>query len=239
MSEHPHKFGVVITRDIWPDSTSAYERSIVLVEDDDLVRSLLASYLEAAGFRVSTATNAPDAKRVINAVDPDAVVLDINLGRGPSGLDIADLLAAKRQDIAVVFLTNLSDPRFANRDMKALHPHAAYLNKTMLKDPKVLLDALEAVLNERDISNFRHDRVASRPFANLSKTQIQVLKLISEGKTNSQIAEIRGRSLAATESAVTRTLKALGLDDSEDINVRVAAARAFITNQELAQAKNE
>jgi DNA-binding NarL/FixJ family response regulator len=225
-------FRVVANQDIWADSDNAYRRSIVLVEDDDLVRSLLASYLEISGFRVSTATNAPDAKRLVNAVDPDAVVLDINLGRGPSGLDIADLLAVKRQDIAVVFLTNLSDPRFANRDMKKLHPHAAYLNKTMLKDPRVLLEALEAVLNERDISNFRHDQVPNRPFANLSKTQIQVLKLISEGKTNSQIAEIRKRSLAATESAVTRTLKALGLDDASDINVRVAAARAFITNQD-------
>jgi DNA-binding NarL/FixJ family response regulator len=220
------------TKEIWPDSTARYERSVVLVEDDDLVRSLLASFLENSGFRVSTATNAPDAKRVINAVDPDAVVLDINLGRGPSGLDIADLLAAKRKDIAIVFLTGLSDTRFANRDMQTLHPNAAYLNKMMLKDPEVLIEALEAVLTERDISRFRHDRSVNRPFANLSKTQIQVLRLISEGKTNTQIAEIRARSLAATESAVTRTLKALGLDDSEDINVRVAAARAFLTNQE-------
>lgn len=68
-------------------------------------------------------------------------------------------------------------------------------------------------------------------FEQLSNTQVQVLRLISEGKTNAQIAEIRGRSLAATESAVTRTLKALGLDDASEQNVRVAAARKFLTNQ--------
>jgi len=204
---------------------------VLLVEDDDLIRSLLASFLEGAGFKVATATNAPDAKRAIAAVDPDAVVLDIDLGRGPSGLDIADLIQARRGDIAIVFLTNLADPRFANRDMTSAHPNAAYLNKTMLKDPSVLIEALEAVLNERDVSAFRHDKSTNRPFANLSKMQIQVLRLISEGKTNTQIAEVRGRSLAATESAVTRTLKALGLDSDSDINVRVAAARAFLTNR--------
>jgi DNA-binding NarL/FixJ family response regulator len=210
---------------------ATYERYVLLVEDDDLVRSLLASYLEGAGFKVTAATNAPDAKRAIAAVDPDAVILDIDLGRGPSGLDIADLLAAKRRDIAIVFLTNLSDPRFANREMEATHPNAAYLNKTMLKDPAILLDALEAVLNERDISPYRHDKSRERPFANLSKTQVQVLMLISEGKTNAQIADIRGRSLAATESSVTRTFKALGLDTEADTNVRVAAARSFLINQ--------
>jgi DNA-binding NarL/FixJ family response regulator len=209
----------------------AYARYVLLVEDDDMVRSLLASFLENAGFKVTTATNAPDAKRAIATVDPDAVVLDIDLGRGPSGLDIADLITSRRREIAIVFLTNLSDPRFANREMESAHPNAAYLNKTMLKDPSVLIQALEAVLNERDLSAFRHDKSADRPFANLSKTQVQVLRLISEGKTNAQIAEIRGRSLAATESSVTRTLKALGLDTESEINVRVAAARALLTNR--------
>jgi len=210
------------------DPEVSWERYVLLVEDDDLIRSLLASFLENAGFKVTTATNAPDAKRAIANVNPDAVILDLDLGRGPSGLDVADLITGRRPDIAIVFLTNLSDPRFANREMESDYPNAAYLNKTMLKDPAVLIQALEAVLHESDLSDFRHDMSIDRPFANLSKTQIQVLRLISEGKTNAQIAKIRGRSLAATESSVTRTLKSLGLDTDPAINVRVAAARAFL-----------
>lgn len=207
-----------------------FARQIVVLEDDDLVRSLLISYLEMAGFKVSAASSAAGAKRTIELVDPDAVILDIDLGRGPSGLEVADLLQAKRPDVAIVFLTKLADSRFANRDMESKHPNAAYLNKTMIKDPSILLEALEAVLSERDLSKFRHDNSGQRPFANLSKTQIQVLRLISEGKTNAQIAQLRGRSLAATESLVTRTLKALCLDSEMEVNVRVAAARAFLTN---------
>ncbi len=201
---------------------------VVLVEDQDLLRSLVASVLESAGFQVSTAANASDARRIIDSVDPDAVVLDIDLGDGPTGLDVADYLASRSNEVAIVFLTSLSDPRFAGRDMNAVHPNAAYLNKHMLSDTKLLVDALEAVLNDRDVAAFRHDKKSDRPLANLSTLQIQVLQLIAEGKTNQQIANARGRSLAATESAIKRTLKALDIDVSEDINARVVAARQYM-----------
>lgn len=42
-----------------------YKRSVVVVEDDSFLRSLLADSIEAAGFSVSTAANAADARRVI------------------------------------------------------------------------------------------------------------------------------------------------------------------------------
>jgi DNA-binding NarL/FixJ family response regulator len=205
-----------------------YRRSVVVVEDDAFMRSLIAEYLEKAGFLVSTAGTAADAHRQIKAMDPDAVVLDIDLGPGPSGLDIAKGLNTSSNEIGLVFLTNFSDPRFAGYDPKTAHPHAAYLNKHMMEDSSVLLDALNAVLLERDIKQFRFDQRVDRPLAHLSSSQIQALRLISEGKTNRQIAEIRQRSVAATESLVSRTLEALGFSAASDVNARVAAARQFM-----------
>lgn len=207
-----------------------YKRSVVVVEDDSFLRSLLADSIEAAGFFVSTAANAADARRVINAVDPDAVVLDIDLGNGPTGFDVADALRAQSSDTSIVFLTSLPDPRFAGREEKAVYKNAAYLNKHLLEDTDTLVAALEAVLTERNVSAFRHHEKEDRPLANLSRTQIQVLQLVAEGKTNQQIADARQRSLAATESAITRTLEALGIDSSTDVNARVAAAREYMRN---------
>jgi DNA-binding NarL/FixJ family response regulator len=206
-----------------------YQRSVVVVEDDPFLRGLIADSLEKADFQVSTAATAADARRVINAVDPDAVVLDIDLGAGPTGLDIGEALMAKSDEIAIVYLTSLADPRFASRKDAKVNSRAAYLNKHMLEDSQVLVDALEAVLHEADISAFRHDRRADRPLAQLSSTQIQVLQLLAQGKTNVQIAEARGRSLPATESVISRTLVALGIDVSTDINARVAAASQYIS----------
>jgi DNA-binding NarL/FixJ family response regulator len=206
-----------------------YKRSVVVVEDDSFLRSLIADSIEAAGFSVSTAANAADARRVINAIDPDAVVLDIDLGNGPTGFDVADSIRSQSDDTSIVFLTAMPDPRFAGREDKSVYKNAAYLNKHLLEDTDTLIAALEAVLTERNISTYRHHEDENRPLAHLSRTQIQVLQLLSEGKTNQQIADARKRSLAATESAITRTLEALNIDSSEDINVRVVAAREYMT----------
>lgn len=205
-----------------------YKRAVVVVEDEGFLRSLLADSIEQAGFEVFTAANAADARRTISAVDPDAVVLDIDLGNGPTGFDIADTLRSKSEDTAIVFLTSMPDPRFVGREAKAVYKNAAYLNKNMLEDTDTLIAALEAALTDRDVSDYRHHEMEDRPLAKLSRTQIQVLQLLAEGKTNQQIADIRQRSYAATESAITRTLEALDIDSSAEINARVAAAREYM-----------
>jgi DNA-binding NarL/FixJ family response regulator len=215
-----------------PDS-GEFARSVVIVEDDSFLRSLLADTLERSGFEVSTAASASDAKRIIKVANPDAVVLDINLGVGPSGFDIADNLLKTSPDVAIVFLTSMPDPRFAGRDSDSIGKNIAYLNKHLLSDSSVLVDALESVLTERGVKNFRHHELSERPLANLSKTQIQVLQLIAEGKSNQQIADLRKRSLAATESSITRTLEALGIDASATQNVRVAAAIKYVRSSSL------
>ena len=206
-----------------------FQRSVVIVEDDSFMRSLLAEYLEKAGFLVSTASSAADARRQINAVDPDAVVIDIDLGPGQSGLDVAAALNTEANEVGIVFLTNYSDPRFAGEELTRIHPKAAYLNKHMIEDSSTLLLALNAVLVERDVEAYRYDKRTDRPMARLSASQIQALRLLADGKTNQQIAEARQRSLDATESLITRTLASLGLDSNADINSRVFAAREFMS----------
>lgn len=210
-----------------------YKRHIVLVEDEAFLRSLLSDYLEKAGFIVTSAGSAADARRAINAVDPDAVVLDIDLGPGPSGLDIGEALLAQSDDIAVVYLTALTDVRLLGEVGRKIHPRAAYLNKSLIEDGRVLVEALETVLHEKDVSGFRHDKDGNRPLAHLSLTQIQVLKLIAEGKTNQQIAEIRNRSLSATEGTISRAIAALGLDPDVEINARVVAVTTFLSQSGL------
>ena len=207
-----------------------YMRSVVVGQDDDMVRSLIASHIESAGFQVAVASNFTDAMRLIKVVDPDAVILDIDLGPGPNGFDIAERLWKKSDETAVVFLTTLSDPRIRNTSIKKSQPGVAYLNKHMVTDAALLVEALKAALTDTVDPNFRHDLSAERPLAQLSNLQLQILKLIAEGKTNQQISDIRGRSLAATESAISRTLKALDLDSSSELNSRVLAAREYMKN---------
>ncbi len=205
------------------------QRTIVVVENESLLRDLIARSLEVAGFDVSTAANAADAKRAVKATDPDVCVVDIELGPGPNGFDLADYLAREAPDVGVVFLTNLPDPRFANRDSKSITQNQAYLRKSQLVDSKELIEAVNAVLKEQDVDKYRHDQDQTRPLAELSKRQISVLKLVAEGQSNSQIAEERGTTVRAVEGMVSRIFIALGVDAQGVGNARVEATRMYLS----------
>lgn len=203
-------------------------RKVVVVEDEDFLRSLIAKYLESAGFDVVTAGNAIDAAKLIADEDPDALVLDIDLGGELTGIDIAKRFMPHQKGVGLIFLTSISDDRFVDADISQDFPKASYLNKRLLQDPATLVAALEAVLVGEGASKFRHDKSSSRPLGHLTKTQIQVLQLLAAGKTNRQISEIRGTTLEASEAVITRIMKALDLDSAGEQNSRVLAVRKYL-----------
>ncbi|MFM7014275.1 MAG: response regulator [Actinomycetota bacterium] len=203
-------------------------RSVVVVENESLLRDLIARNLETAGFEVTTAANVSDAKRACAAFDPDACVVDIELGPGPNGFDFADFLTRKHPQVGVVFLTNLPDPRFVNRDDKTVTEKQAYLRKSQLVDSGELVRALDTVLRDGNLQRFRHDKDSDRPLAKLSLRQISVLKMLADGLSNNQIAEIRGTSVRAAEGMISRIFLALGIDVSLSGNARVEAAKKYL-----------
>ena len=204
------------------------KRFVVVVEDEPFLRSLITSALETAGFEVVSVGSAAEARKLFNKRDPDAAILDIDLGPGPTGLDMGERLLALSPGTAVVYLTMLSDPRVINPNSGLINPRAAYLNKRKLSDTQELIDALEAVLHDQDISEYRHDLDPNSPIAKLSAGQLQVLQLISKGMTNQQIADKRKRSLSATEALISRTFTSLGIDLGRDSNARILAVKEFI-----------
>ncbi len=91
---------------------AGWERPRVLVvEDDDALRSVMASCLSRAGFAVSSVATGADAVAAARAVHPDAMVIDILLPDA-GGLGVARELS-RQSDLAavpVLFTTALSSP---------------------------------------------------------------------------------------------------------------------------------
>lgn len=203
-------------------------RGVLVVENDPMTRGLLADLLEKHGFEVSTAANASDARRACAMADPDGLVLDVDLGPGPTGFDVADVLIAERSHLAILFLTNLPDARFAGRDPSTLPEGVAYLRKERLADTGALVTALDAVMRGTVDASLRHDLDPQRPMAGLSRTQVSVLRLLALGLSNQQIAEARGTSTRAVQSVIARALEAIGVENTEEGSARVVAARSFM-----------
>ncbi len=204
-------------------------RSVLVVEDEPLLRELIVTALEAHGLEVVAAGSPSDAVRAFRAVDPDGIVMDIDLGPGPNGFDLAERFVRQATGVAIVFLTNLPDPRFAGRGADELPPGIAYLRKGAVHEIDVLVDTLDATMRGDDAGRTRHDRDPDRPLASLTRRQVEVLRLVALGKTNAQIAAQRGTTVKSAERAVARALVALGVDGERDGNVRVDAARRFFS----------
>ena len=90
------------------------------------------------------------------------------------------------------------------------------------------MQALDAVLLDRASVKYRHDLDSTRPLAALSNKQLGVLSLVSQGLSNSQIAELRGTTVRAVEGMVSRVFEALEISTGTEGNARVEAARAFL-----------
>ena len=78
-------------------------RTILLVDDDALMRRSLAFHLEQAGYQVHTAANAEDAISFVRNSPPDLVMLDIGLP-GMDGLDALRQIKTQH-NLPVIFLT--------------------------------------------------------------------------------------------------------------------------------------
>lgn len=205
----------------------AWVRRLVIVEDDALMRSLLTQLLGERTFDVKAAGSVSDAVRLLEDFDPDVVLIDIDLGPGPSGSDLSYRVARRHPHVAVVFLTRHPDARSAGIDESSLPPHYAFLRKDLIDDVSALDAALEAALREAP-GVPRHDRQGS-PLSRLTDDQFHVLRMVAEGWTNASIATARGTSERSVERLLHAAFDALRLPDSGDVNRRVDAVRMFIT----------
>jgi len=198
-------------------------RRVLVVEDEALTRGLVVEMLTEAGFEVCACSTAAEAVRAVKDFDPDALVTDIDLGSGPSGLDLVVNLAKSAPHVAILVMSNYPILR--------QHPvhtsqRLVYLDKRNVDSSATVLQALESALREeRDDSHSAHE--ANEALSHLSRPQLEALKMMAEGLSNTEIAERRGISKRAAESLVQRTVAALGINPDRKVNPRVMAVRMY------------
>jgi DNA-binding NarL/FixJ family response regulator len=202
---------------------------VLLVEDELIVRSLLQELLESHGYQVYPASDAASARAIAELDRPDVLVADIQLGGGPTGIDLAHAIQFTYRLKGLVFLTNVPEPRLIGFDSKSIPKSAVYLNKARLANSNVLVEAIEASMSRNVPKSMRDDLTEGSSLPDLSRSQIEVLQLVSQGLSNQEIAIKRATGIRAVENLLHRAYEALGIDvESSSSNVRVNGALAYL-----------
>ena len=202
------------------------KRRILIVEDEPLMSALLQQSLTSADFEVEAAIDAAQARKKIEAFDPDILLLDISLGDGPSGLHLAHAIDKTRPDIAILILTKHPDAKSATSEGLDIPARVGFLRKHLVNDVNYLLNAIEKVLSDRS-SEVRQDFQSESPINNLSEQAVMILSLIAQGFSNNQIATRTKLSVKSVERWIDIIYKELEITKSGEINQRVEAARRY------------
>jgi two-component system phosphate regulon response regulator OmpR len=128
-------------------------RHLLVVDDDDRIRELLKEYLSRNGFRVSTAADAASARRLMEGLDFDLLVLDVMMP-GEDGFSLTRSIREKKGPISRTPVLILTAKGTGPERIEGLSLGADdYLSKPF--EPQELLLRIEAILR----------RVADRPQA--------------------------------------------------------------------------
>jgi DNA-binding NarL/FixJ family response regulator len=194
--------------------------NILIVDDHAVVREGVRRLLSALpGVSFLEAGDAHTALALYRAELPDVAVLDINLAGG-SGLQLlVDLRAADRHARVVMF-TMHAEPAYAARALRA--GAAGYVSKSASAE-----ELVEAVKRVAEGGRYVDRELAAElallpaasddPLQRLSAREIEILRLLGEGKSLNEIAATFGIAYKTVANTCTRLKEKLGLERTADL----------------------
>lgn len=210
---------------------------ILIVEDDPFTRSTLAGALSHEGVEVALSTgSAGEAMEFVKDQVVDAALLDLDLGIGPTGLDLAHALRRRLPEVGLVLLSSFADPRLTGRNLPDLPLGASYIEKRTIGDTSLLVDLLSSSLQSKVSQSpaTNKQKVSDR----LTDVQIEIMRLVALGLSNAEIARRRFTTVKATENAISRLAKQLGFASDPIQNQRVLITREYVRLTGGTNAKN-
>jgi len=201
----------------------------MVVEDDAFTRSMIVSTLQLQGIDVVIeCALAAQAIRSSNLLKPSLALLDLDLGAGPSGIDLALALRRSHPTIGIVMLTTFEDPRLHSPGLPNLPSGSVYLVKKEISNIDVLFNAIKKTIIEsgslpKEIAN----NLTKPVFSKLSDSQIETLRLVAKGLSNSEIAKNRGINEKSVEQTISRISKLLEIQSMPESNQRVQISRYY------------
>ncbi|HEX2895198.1 MAG TPA: response regulator transcription factor [Marmoricola sp.] len=201
---------------------------VLVVDDQELVRAGFRMILERNGVEVvGEAADGEEGVRMVTALDPDVVLMDVRMPR-MDGIEATRRIIAQRPATRVVVLTTFDLDEYVYEAVRA------GASGFLLKDipPSDLVHAVGVVargdaLLAPALTRRLLDRFVSRPLpgtrpetvAGVTDRELEVLRLVAAGRSNAEIAATLFLSEATVKTYVSRMLTKLDLRDRVQLAV--------------------
>jgi DNA-binding NarL/FixJ family response regulator len=198
---------------------------VLLVDDHEILRVALKGLLENdADLEVcGEAADAEEAYRQIVEERPDIVIVDVALKSG-NGIDLVKRIKAKDPSIRLLVLSMYDSRLFAERALRA--GASGYVNKQQPSED--IVEAVRVVLSgEIYLSESMTREILRRtskggeptesPVENLSDRELEIFRLIGQGRATRQIASELHISISTVETYRERLKTKLGLKNGAEL----------------------
>ena len=199
-----------------------FKAHILIVDDDDRIRELVKQYLNNNDYLVTTANSAEDAKKKVDIVKFDIIVLDIMMP-GQSGLDFTNE-NKKKINTPIILLTAKGEP---SERIEGLEIGADdYLAKPF--EPKELILRIKNILEKTKSKNQR--RVVSFSNINIDLNKLLIINKKQEYKINNTEKIILEKMINSPGETFSRKEigKLINIDKERSIDVIITRLRKKI-----------
>jgi len=206
---------------------------ILIADDHAVVAEGLKQLIEAQADMqvVAIAGDGREAVRQVGELEPDVVIMDLSMPE-LNGADATRVLLEQGPERKVIVLSMYADHEYVRRALKS-GARGYVVKRSAAKD---VVEAIRAVHGgQQYISPMVADAVASEPpagkedrLARLSTREREVLQLLAEGRTGTEIAQRLSLSPKTVETYRARLVEKLGIRDVAGL-VRFAIQRGIIS----------
>lgn len=200
------------------------KKNILIVEDHELTRFGLKTAFEGVEFvgELLEAESAEKAIEIFNNTPIDIVIMDLGLP-GMNGIEATKQIKSLNKDVKIIILTSHNDEKEVLNSLRA--GANAYCSKEI--NPQRLIQVVQSVADgaawfDPSIANIVLRATANSPVISadnnaknydLTTRESQILKLMTEGYSNMEIAQILVISINTTKAHVANILQKLEVDD--------------------------
>jgi len=200
---------------------------LLIVENDTFAATFMKRSLEQLDYSsIHVAEDASTAMYLFRQIRPQACLLDIELGSGPNGIDLARAMRKVNPKVGITFLTSIQDPRLINLKGLQLPSGSKYLAKESVSSAEqisqIITESIE--IATLDTQSNKSELISE---LKLTNGQFELVRMIAEGLSNREIASQKVMTVKSTENAIARLAKRLKITDTGSSSQRVLIAKRY------------